>query len=47
MLRRNSRSFATVVMENYKCGRIPVDVASRLLNMREANFGKLEMYVYK
>ena len=47
VLRRNSRSFATVVMDNYKRGRIPGDVASRLLNVREANFGKLETYVYK
>jgi Zn-dependent peptidase ImmA (M78 family)/transcriptional regulator with XRE-family HTH domain len=47
VLRRNSRSFATVVMENYKRGKIPGDVASRLLNVREANFGKLEKYVFK
>jgi len=47
VLRRNSRSFATVVMDNYKRGRLPGEVASRLLNVREANFGKLETYVYK
>jgi len=47
VLRRNSKSFANVVMDNYKRGRISGDVASRLLNVREANFGKLETYVYK
>ena len=47
VLRRNSKSFANVVMDNYKRGKIPGDVASRLLNVREANFGKLELYVYK
>jgi Zn-dependent peptidase ImmA (M78 family) len=47
VLRRNSRSFATVVMDNYKRGRLPGELASRLLNVREANFGKLETYVYK
>ena len=47
VLRRNSRTFATVVMDNYKRGRISGDDASRLLNVREANFGKLEKYVYK
>ena len=47
VLRRNSRSFATVVMDNYKRGRLPGEVASRLLNVREANFDKLQTYVYK
>jgi Zn-dependent peptidase ImmA (M78 family)/transcriptional regulator with XRE-family HTH domain len=47
VLRRNSKSFANVVMDNYKRGKLPGDVASRLLNVREANFGKLETYVYK
>jgi Zn-dependent peptidase ImmA (M78 family)/transcriptional regulator with XRE-family HTH domain len=47
VLRRNSRSFATVVMENYKRGKISGEDASRLLNVREANFGKLEKYVQK
>jgi Zn-dependent peptidase ImmA (M78 family) len=47
VLRRNSKSFANVVMDNYKRGKIPGEVASRLLNVREANFGKLETYVYK
>jgi len=47
VLRRNSSSFAKVVMDNYKRGRISGDETSRLLNVREANFGKLETYVYK
>jgi len=47
VLRRNSKSFANVVMDNYKRGKLPGEVASRLLNVREANFGKLELYVYK
>ena len=47
VLRRNSKTFANVVMENYKRGRISGADASRLLNVREANFGKLETYVLK
>ncbi len=47
VLRRNSKSFANVVMENYKRGKISGPDASRLLNVREANFGKLETYVFK
>lgn len=46
-LRRNSKAFANVVMDNYKSGRIPGEVASRLLNVREANFVKFESFIYK
>lgn len=46
-LRRNSKAFATVVMDNYKKGRIDGDAASRLLNVKEGNFGKFEGYIYR
>jgi Zn-dependent peptidase ImmA (M78 family) len=46
-LRRNSKAFANVVMDNFKKGKVSGTDASRLLNVREANFGKFETYVYK
>ena len=46
-LRRNSKAFANVVMDVYKQGKIEGKLASRLLNVKEANFIKFETYVYK
>ena len=46
-LRRNSKGFANVVIDSYKKGKVSGTDASRLLNMREANFGKFEGYVFK
>ncbi|MBP6334524.1 MAG: ImmA/IrrE family metallo-endopeptidase [Bacteroidia bacterium] len=46
-LRRNSKAFANVIMDSYKRGRLNGSDASRLLNVREANFGKFETYIYK
>lgn len=46
-LRRNSKGFSNVVMNSYKNGKLKGSDASRLLNMREANFGKFESYVNK
>jgi Zn-dependent peptidase ImmA (M78 family) len=46
-LRRSSRAFSNIVMDNYKRGRINGTDASRLLKVKEANFVKFEKYVYK
>ncbi len=46
-LRRNSKAFSNVVIDSYKKGKISGTDASRLLNMREVNFGKFKGYVYK
>ncbi len=46
-LRRNSKSFSNVVIETYKKGKLSGSDASRLLNMKEVNFGKFEGYVLK
>jgi Zn-dependent peptidase ImmA (M78 family) len=46
-LRRSSRAFSNIVMDNYKRGRINGNDASRLLKVKEANFIKFEKYVYK
>ena len=46
-LRRNSKGFSNVVIDSYKKGKLSGSDASRLLNMREVNFGKFEGYVYK
>jgi len=46
-LRRNSKGFSNVVIDSYNKGKVSGADASRLLNMREANFGKFEGYVRK
>ncbi|TAH41904.1 MAG: ImmA/IrrE family metallo-endopeptidase [Bacteroidetes bacterium] len=46
-LRRNSKGFSSVVIDTYKKGKLSGADAGRLLNMREANIGKFEGYVYK
>jgi Zn-dependent peptidase ImmA (M78 family) len=44
-LRRNSKGFSNVVISTYNKGKLSGSEASRLLNMREANFGKFEGYL--
>ncbi len=46
-LRRSSKAFSNIVMDNYKRGRINGSDASRLLKVKEANFVKFEKYIYK
>jgi len=45
--RRNSRAFATLVMDAHKSGRLQGPEASRLLNVKEANFGKFRDFLFK
>ena len=46
-LRRNSKAFANIVMDFYKSGKVTGPDASRLLKVKEGNFGKFEKYIYK
>ncbi|MCC7232133.1 MAG: hypothetical protein IT242_04260, partial [Bacteroidia bacterium] len=46
-LRRSSRAFSNIVMENFKNGKLKGNTASRLLNVKESNFGKFEKYIYR
>jgi Zn-dependent peptidase ImmA (M78 family) len=46
-LRRSSKAFSNIVMDYYKRGSVPGPDASRLLNVKEANFVKFEKYIYK
>jgi Zn-dependent peptidase ImmA (M78 family) len=46
-LRRSSKAFSNIVMDNYKRGRINGADASRLLKVKEGNFVKFEKYIYK
>ncbi|HRH66300.1 MAG TPA: ImmA/IrrE family metallo-endopeptidase [Bacteroidia bacterium] len=46
-LRRSSRTFSTLVMDIYKSGKVSGADASRLLSVKEGNFGKYEKYIYK
>ncbi len=46
-LRRSSKSFANIVMDFYKSGKVSGFDASRLLKVKEGNFQKFEKYIYK
>ncbi len=46
-LRRSSKSFANIVMDFYKSGKVNGPDASRLLKVKEANFVKFEKYIYR
>ena len=46
-LRRSSKAFANIVMDFYKSGKVTGPDASRLLKVKEGNFGKFEKYIYK
>ena len=46
-LRRSSKAFSNIVMNIYKSGKVDGTTASRLLSVKEGNFGKYEKYIYK
>lgn len=46
-LRRSGKAFSNMVMDVYKSGGMSGTEASRLLNVKEANFIKFEKFIYK
>ncbi|REK32624.1 MAG: ImmA/IrrE family metallo-endopeptidase [Bacteroidetes bacterium] len=45
-LRRGGRSFSSTVLSLHKSGKLSAERASKLLNVKEGNFGKFEKFVF-